>query len=96
MVKLELSASLDPSPLIKLKTCVSLVSESTADKVAIVELAETLSEIVFDERGDLGLELGVYATPETFLVNDKGIIVYKHIGEINENAWNNKFLPLIL
>ena len=49
MVKLELSASLDPSPLVKVKTCVSLVSESTADKVAIVELAETLSEIVFDE-----------------------------------------------
>ena len=46
MVKLELSASLDPSPLIREKICVSLVSESTADKVAIVELAETLSEIV--------------------------------------------------
>ena len=49
MVKLELSASLDPSPLIKVKTCVSLVSESTADKVAIVELAETLSKNVVDE-----------------------------------------------
>ena len=42
MVKLELSASLDPSPLIREKICVSLVSESTADKVAIVELAEML------------------------------------------------------
>ena len=49
MVKLELSASLDPSPLIREKICVSLVSESTADKVAIVELAETLSKNVVDE-----------------------------------------------
>ena len=49
IVKLELSASLDPSPLIREKICVSLVSESTADKVAIVELAETLSKNVVDE-----------------------------------------------
>ena len=49
MVKLELSASFDPSPLIREKICVSLVSESTADKVAIVELAETLSKNVVDE-----------------------------------------------
>ena len=48
-VKLELSASLDPSPLIREKTCESLVSESTADKVAIVELAEMLSKNVVDE-----------------------------------------------
>ena len=49
IVKLELSASLDPSPFIRVKTLVSLVSESTADKVAIVELADTLSEKVVDE-----------------------------------------------
>ena len=35
--------------VIKEKTWVSLVSESTADKVAIVELAETLSGKVKDE-----------------------------------------------
>ena len=49
MVKLELSASLDPSPFIRVKPWVSLVSESTADKIAIIELADTLSKKVVDE-----------------------------------------------
>ena len=39
--------------------------------------------IVFDPSGKIGLDLGVYATPETFLVNNKGVILYKHIGMID-------------
>lgn len=38
--------------------------------------------IIFDSQGKLGLELGVYATPETFLVDKKSIIRYKHIGQL--------------
>jgi len=43
----------------------------------------------------IGLDLGVYATPETFLVNSEGLIVYKHIGEINNHVWKEKFVHLI-
>ncbi len=39
--------------------------------------------IIFDDQGKLGLELGVYATPETFIVNENGIIVAKFIGAIS-------------
>ena len=38
--------------------------------------------IVFDPTGKIGLDLGVYATPETLLVNQRGVILYIHIGEI--------------
>ena len=38
------------------------------------------------------MELGVYATPETFLINKDGLIVYKHIGEITPEVWNQNFL----
>lgn len=58
-------------------------------------LGNPFDKMLFDEEGLLGLELGVYATPETFLVNDKGIIIYKHIGEITKDIWNKEFLPLI-
>ena len=27
----------------------------------------------------------------SFLVNDKGVILYKHIGEIDQNVWDEKF-----
>ena len=58
-------------------------------------LGNPFEVIVFDPEGEIGLELGVYATPETFLVDREGLIVYKHIGEINNQAWQENFVPLI-
>jgi len=51
--------------------------------------------IVFDPSGKIGLDLGVYATPETFLVNQQGVILYKHIGAINSKVWEEGFTPYI-
>ncbi|BAS67519.1 MAG: DsbE family thiol:disulfide interchange protein [Gammaproteobacteria bacterium] len=51
--------------------------------------------IVFDDKGELGLELGVYATPETFLVDKNGVIQFKRIGELTPRIWQTKILPLI-
>ena len=51
--------------------------------------------IVFDPNGKIGLDLGVYATPETFLVNKKGVILYKHIGAIDSKVWEEGFIPHI-
>ena len=35
----------------------------------------------------------MYGAPETFLVNPQGIVVYKHIGALTEEAWKREFLP---
>lgn len=43
-----------------------------------------------DEAGSLGLNLGVYGAPETFLIDSKGIIRYKHVGVIDEAVWRDK------
>ena len=51
--------------------------------------------IVFDPIGKIGLELGVYATPESFLVDQKGVILYKHIGAIDSKVWEEGFIPHI-
>ncbi len=51
--------------------------------------------VIFDKQGKLGLELGVYATPETFIVDQKGVIRFKHIGEITASIWQSEILPLI-
>ncbi len=42
---------------------------------------------IADPDGKLGLELGVYGAPETFLVDSKGIIRAKHIGDLNAQVW---------
>ena len=51
--------------------------------------------IIFDPNGKIGLDLGVYATPETFLVNQQGLILYKHIGVIDSKVWEESFIPYI-
>ena len=51
--------------------------------------------IIFDPNGKIGLDLGVYATPETFLVNQQGVILYKHIGVIDFKVWEEGFIPYI-
>jgi cytochrome c biogenesis protein CcmG/thiol:disulfide interchange protein DsbE len=49
----------------------------------------------FDGDGRVGLDLGVYGLPETFLVDEQGMIVHKHIGPISTEIWQSDFVPLI-
>ena len=58
-------------------------------------MGNPFDEIVFDPNGEIGMELGVYATPETFLISREGLIIHKHTGEITKETWNEDFLPLI-
>lgn len=43
-----------------------------------------------DERGSLGLDLGVYGAPETFLIDRHGIIRHKFVGVIDERVWREQ------
>lgn len=40
-----------------------------------------------DPEGKLGLDLGVYGAPETFLIDSQGIIRGKHVGDLNAQVW---------
>ncbi len=46
-----------------------------------------------DKDGRTGIDLGVYGTPETFLVDSKGIIRYRHVGILDAEAWEQLLLP---
>ena len=50
---------------------------------------------VYDSDGRLALDLGVYGAPETFVVDDKGIIRLRFAGILDPTAWNTKIKPLI-
>ncbi|MEE4461806.1 redoxin family protein, partial [Azotobacter chroococcum] len=43
-----------------------------------------------DEQGSLGLDLGVYGAPETFLIDRHGIIRHKFVGVIDERVWREQ------
>lgn len=42
---------------------------------------------IYDDDGMLGLDLGVYGAPETYLLDKNGIIKYRHVGVITEEIW---------
>ena len=49
-----------------------------------------------DIPGRVGIDWGVYGLPETFIVDQSGRIVYKHIGAIDAEALENTILPIIV
>ncbi|HHT7538729.1 TPA: DsbE family thiol:disulfide interchange protein [Raoultella planticola] len=51
---------------------------------------------LFDGSGMLGLDLGVYGAPETFLIDGQGIIRWRHAGDLNARVWREQLQPLWL
>lgn len=49
----------------------------------------------FDEDGRVGIDWGVYGTPETFIMDRRGIIRHKHIGPLTRDVLASEILPLI-
>ena len=48
---------------------------------------------LLDRDGALGVELGVYGAPETFLLNADGNVVFKQVGAIDRSVWQQEFAP---
>lgn len=53
------------------------------------------ASIPFDQDGSIGIEWGVYGTPETFLVDRKGTIRYKHVGPLHWQLVEDEILPMV-
>ncbi|GHL48935.1 thiol:disulfide interchange protein DsbE [Escherichia coli] len=58
------------------------------------ELGNPYALSLFDGDGMLGLDLGVYGAPETFLIDGNGIIRYRHAGDLNPRVWEEEIKPL--
>lgn len=52
-------------------------------------------DIGMDLTGEIGLQLGVYGAPETFLYDSKGIIRYRYPGILSAQVWQQEFMPRI-
>jgi cytochrome c biogenesis protein CcmG/thiol:disulfide interchange protein DsbE len=48
-----------------------------------------------DLDGRVGIEYGVYGVPETYVIDQNGIIRYKQVGAVTPEVLVNKILPLI-
>ena len=50
---------------------------------------------VVDVDGRLGIDLGVYGAPESFIVDADGTIVYKRVGDVNRRIWEDDMAPVV-
>jgi cytochrome c biogenesis protein CcmG/thiol:disulfide interchange protein DsbE len=46
-----------------------------------------------DLSGRVGIDWGVTGTPETYVIDRAGIVRLKHVGPIDLNVWQSKFVP---
>ncbi len=48
-----------------------------------------------DADGTTAIDWGVYGMPETFVINGRGEIIYKHVGPLSAEAIDAKIMPAI-
>ncbi|MFP4648091.1 MAG: DsbE family thiol:disulfide interchange protein [Halorhodospira sp.] len=48
--------------------------------------------IAYDPEGRAGIDWGVYATPETYVLDEEGTIVYKEIGPLDQQVVEEEIL----
>lgn len=61
----------------------------------LADFGDPFAEIGADLEGRTGIDWGVYGLPETFLVNQQGQIVYKHVGPLTSEVLNEEIMPLV-
>lgn len=49
----------------------------------------------YDADGRVGIDYGVYGVPETFVIDKRGIIRYKHTGVLTPQDLQQKLVPLL-
>ena len=51
------------------------------------KLGNPYSSVAIDKKGEIAIDWGVYGIPETFIINSKGIVKFRHVGPINEDIY---------
>lgn len=66
---------------------VNYKDERASAKNWLEQLGDPYVFNIYDEDGRLGLNLGVYGAPETYVIDADGVIKYRHAGPIDQQVW---------
>lgn len=69
--------------------------EASAANQWLAQLGNPYNVSIMDKDGRVGIDYGVYGVPETFVVDKRGIIRYKHTGPVEPGDIEQIFLPLL-
>ncbi|WP_221074112.1 DsbE family thiol:disulfide interchange protein [Agarivorans aestuarii] len=68
------------------------------DRVKAIKWLEQLGNPyqvnLYDGKGLLALDLGVYGAPETYFIDSQGVIRYRHVGDVNARNWQAELAPI--
>tara|TARA_B100000029_G_scaffold431578_1_gene443262 strand:+ start:2161 stop:2691 length:531 start_codon:yes stop_codon:yes gene_type:complete len=51
------------------------------------DMGNPYSNVPIDRQGKIAIDWGVYGIPETFVINSKGIIKYRHVGPVTKKIY---------
>ena len=70
--------------------------DKPADATAwLGQLGNPYTATVSDVEGLVGIDYGVYGVPETFVIDQAGVIRLKHIGPMTPEALRDSVLPML-
>lgn len=70
--------------------------DTNAEAIEVLEkTGNPYQLVVTDNDGKVGIDYGIVATPETYLIDKNGVIRYKKIGGITREEVYTTILPLI-
>ncbi|HEX6020083.1 MAG TPA: DsbE family thiol:disulfide interchange protein, partial [Burkholderiaceae bacterium] len=70
--------------------------DARADAQAwLKELGNPYDVSLSDLEGRVGIDFGVYGVPETFVIDKKGVIRFKHIGPLTPEVLSARIAPLL-
>ena len=66
--------------------------EDEAAKKWLADLGNPYSVVAVDRDGRVAIEFGVYGAPETFFIDERGFVQYRHVGAMTAEVWQREFL----
>jgi cytochrome c biogenesis protein CcmG/thiol:disulfide interchange protein DsbE len=66
-----------------------------ATRAFLDEVGNPFARIARDDDGRASIEWGVYGVPETFVVDGKGVVRFKYVGPLTDDALARAIMPAI-
>lgn len=66
--------------------------EDEAAKEWLRQLGNPYSAVAVDKDGRAAIEFGVYGAPETFFIDARGIVQFRHVGAMTIEVWEREFV----
>jgi cytochrome c biogenesis protein CcmG/thiol:disulfide interchange protein DsbE len=66
--------------------------DDAAARQWLAQLGDPYSVTAVDRDGRAAIEFGVYGAPETFFIDERGIVQYRHVGAMTADVWEREFL----